>query len=199
MAKILNKTAKKLGLTERRAELKRVDFTWYWKNESIPTVIAEHENGWGGIFDEEVPKLLASNAGLKVLVCYPPVEKHYEVADELCGGHRESCSTEPELSASEGIRSSLTLLTKSGRATTCKLLAWRRSTLAESFNANSENRSGRRKLRSLSLHIEQVVLRTPTGFIAGEERKTNRGRPRIPSRDKFQPYSCPCLSQQRRR
>src|SRR6266566_1243634 len=113
-----------------------------------------------------------------------------------CGGHRESCSTEPELSASEGIRSSLTLLTKSGRATTCKLLAWRRSTLAESFNANSENRSGRRKLRSLSLHIEQVVLRTPTGFIAGEERKTNRGRPRIPSRDRFRPYSCPCLSQQ---
>jgi len=83
MAKILNKTAKKLGLTERRAELKRVDFTWYRKNESIPTVIAEHENGWGGIFDEEVPKLLASNARLKVLVCYPPVEKHYEVADEL--------------------------------------------------------------------------------------------------------------------
>ncbi len=83
MAKILNKTTKKLGLFERRDELKRVDFTWYRKNNPIPAVIAEHENGRDGVFDEEVPKLLASNAELKVLVFYPPVEQHGEVADEL--------------------------------------------------------------------------------------------------------------------
>src|SRR5438128_433272 len=95
-----------------------------------------------------------------------PSRQHGLQKAKRCGGHRESCSTEPELSASEGIRSSLTLLTKSGRATTCKLLAWRRSTLAESFNADSENRSGRRKLRLPFLHMRASSPKDPTGFIA---------------------------------
>jgi hypothetical protein len=83
MGKILNKTAGKLGLSERRNELKRVDFTWYRARESIPAIVGEHENGWSSIFNEEVPKLLASNASLKVLICYPPPSQHYDIADEL--------------------------------------------------------------------------------------------------------------------
>ncbi len=42
------------------------------RNSPIPTVVGEHENNWKGVFREEIPKLMASNAELKVLICYLP-------------------------------------------------------------------------------------------------------------------------------
>src|SRR3989442_1144171 len=84
MRMVLDKTARDLGLVARRDELKRVDFTWYWKKtDSIPAIVLEHENAWKGVFDEEIPKLMASNAELKVLVCYPKSQQQEEIAEKL--------------------------------------------------------------------------------------------------------------------
>ncbi len=81
MTKIIGKAARNLGLVERR-ELKRIDFTYYRRNDPVPAVVVEHDNGWN-VFDEEVPKLLASSAGLKVLICYPPKKLHYKFGNRL--------------------------------------------------------------------------------------------------------------------
>src|SRR5438093_505002 len=84
MSRVLDKTARNLGLVARRDELKRVDFTWYrTKTDAIPVIVLEHENGWKNVFDEEIPKLMASNAELKVLVCYPPSQQQDKIAKRL--------------------------------------------------------------------------------------------------------------------
>lgn len=85
MYKILEKTAKSLGLKRKRTELRRIDLTWYKGEEDTPDVMVEHENGYKGIWTEEIPKLLSSNADLKVLICYPPKKEYWEIAKEFTG------------------------------------------------------------------------------------------------------------------
>jgi hypothetical protein len=83
MYKILEKTARNLGLERKRTELRRIDLTWYRGDEDTPEVMVEHENGYKGIWKEELPKLLSSAADLKVLICYPPKAKYWEIANRL--------------------------------------------------------------------------------------------------------------------
>lgn len=83
MAKILDKAAKGLGLERKRTELRRIDFNWYMEDCDTPTISIEHENGYKGIWKEEIPKLLASKANLKVLICYPPEEDHMKIRNRL--------------------------------------------------------------------------------------------------------------------
>lgn len=83
MAKILEKTARKLGLKRKRTELRRIDFDWYTEDCETPTLSVEHENGYKGIWKEEIPKLLASKANLKVLICYPPKKEHWTIGNRL--------------------------------------------------------------------------------------------------------------------
>lgn len=80
MYKILDKTASKLGLERKRKELRRIDLTYYNEAGTAPIISVEHENGYKGIWKEEIPKLLSSNAELKVLICYPPKRKYWEIA-----------------------------------------------------------------------------------------------------------------------
>jgi len=75
MSIILDKTAEKLQLKRKRTELRRMDFNWYDEKSDTPILTVEHENGYKGIWKEEIPKLLLSKASLKVLICYPPEEK----------------------------------------------------------------------------------------------------------------------------
>ena len=82
MTKIIGRSSRRLGLVERRDELKRVDFTYYRRSDPVPTVVIEHDNGWN-VFEEEIPKLLASSAQLKVLICYPPKRSHYPFGNRL--------------------------------------------------------------------------------------------------------------------
>lgn len=82
MYKILEKTVKKLGLVERK-ELNRVDFNWYKTGSNVPVISLEHENGYQSIWNEEVPKLLYSNSDLKVLICYPPKNQHWDIGKQL--------------------------------------------------------------------------------------------------------------------
>ena len=83
MSKILDETARGLGLDRRRTELRRIDFNWYMEDSDTPTLSIEHENGYRGIWGEEIPKLLASKANLKVLICYPPKEEHLKIRNRL--------------------------------------------------------------------------------------------------------------------
>ena len=83
MYKILEKTARRLGLKRKRTELRRLDLTWYKGNEDTPEIIVEHENGYRGIWREEIPKLLSSNADLKVLICYPPKKEYWDIAQRF--------------------------------------------------------------------------------------------------------------------
>ena len=83
MYKILDKTAKNLGLKRKRRELRRIDLTYYKGEEDTPTVIVEHENEYKGIWKEEIPKLLSSKARLKVLICYPPKKEYWEIAKKF--------------------------------------------------------------------------------------------------------------------
>jgi len=83
MYKILEKTAKSLGLKRKRTELRKIDLTWYKGEEDTPEVTVEHENGYKGIWKEEIPKLLSSNADLKVLICYPPKKEYWEIAQKF--------------------------------------------------------------------------------------------------------------------
>ena len=82
MTEIIALTSQRLGLVERKDELKRVDFTYYRRNDPVPTLVIEHDNGWD-VFDEEIPKLLASSAQLKALICYPPKKSHYKFGNRL--------------------------------------------------------------------------------------------------------------------
>ncbi len=79
--KVLLKVSKKFQLTPDR-ELRRIDLTFYDQDEE-PVLTVEHENGWQGIWDEEVPKLLASAAYLRVLICYPPKKQHDKIKEKL--------------------------------------------------------------------------------------------------------------------
>ncbi len=72
MEKIVDKTARSLDLVKKRREQGRLDFTWYRRNSPIPAMVGEHEDDWKDVFTEEIPKLMASNAELKVLICYLP-------------------------------------------------------------------------------------------------------------------------------
>ena len=83
MSKILDKTAKRLGLRRKRKELRRIDFNWYKEDSDTPTLSVEHENWYKGIWEEEIPKLLLSKARLKVLVCYPPKKEHWNIGNRL--------------------------------------------------------------------------------------------------------------------
>ena len=83
MYKILEKTARRLGLEKKRTELRRIDLTWYKGNVDTPKAMVEHENGYKGIWNEELPKLLSSSADLKVLICYPPKKMYWEIANRL--------------------------------------------------------------------------------------------------------------------
>jgi hypothetical protein len=83
MMKILDKTAKRMELRRKRTELRRMDLNWYREDSNTPVVSVEHENGYKTIWKEEIPKLLLSNADLRVLVCYPPKEKHWNIGKKL--------------------------------------------------------------------------------------------------------------------
>jgi hypothetical protein len=83
MYKILEKTANDLGLKRKRTELRRIDLTWYKGEEDTPDVMVEHENGYKSIWKEEIPKLLSSNADLKVLICYPPKKEYWDIAQRF--------------------------------------------------------------------------------------------------------------------
>jgi hypothetical protein len=80
MYRILEKTATSIGLKRKRTELRRIDLTWYKGEEDTPDIMVEHENGYKGIWKEEIPKLLSSNADLKVLICYPPKKEYWTIA-----------------------------------------------------------------------------------------------------------------------
>lgn len=83
MYKILEKVAQRLGLRRKRTELRRIDLTWYKGDEDTPEVMVEHENGYKGIWKEEIPKLLSSNADLKVLICYPSKKEYWSIAQRF--------------------------------------------------------------------------------------------------------------------
>lgn len=53
------------------------DFSWYKETSASPSVAVEHENVCSNeIYNDELPKLLASNAALKILITY--VQKEQE-------------------------------------------------------------------------------------------------------------------------
>jgi len=83
MEKIVDKTARSLDLVKKRREQGLLDFTWYRRNSPIPAMVGEHEDDWKDVFTEEIPKLMASNAELKVLICYPPPARQEKFARRL--------------------------------------------------------------------------------------------------------------------
>ncbi|MGA2972976.1 MAG: hypothetical protein ABSE39_10230 [Candidatus Bathyarchaeia archaeon] len=66
MGEVLNRVADELGYDIKR-ERGRVDFRLYKTDQSIAV---EHENDCKGIFREELPKLLDTQADLRVLITY---------------------------------------------------------------------------------------------------------------------------------
>jgi hypothetical protein len=69
MAELLRNLAQKMGY-QMEYEI-TTDFSWYRKKSTSPSVAIEHENAYSNeIWKDEIPKLLESNAPLKVLITY---------------------------------------------------------------------------------------------------------------------------------
>lgn len=67
MGVFLSRLARKLGYFQEWGTL---DFQWFKEDRINPVVAIEHENDYSEIGTSEIPKLLGSNAPLKVLVTY---------------------------------------------------------------------------------------------------------------------------------
>jgi len=85
MFKILDKVAASMKLEWKQEEMLRIDRAYYRGDVDCPVVAVEHENGYKGIWESEIPKLLAVNAGLRVLICYPPEKEHYILQKRIKG------------------------------------------------------------------------------------------------------------------
>jgi len=77
MFRILDKVADKMKLEWKQEEMLRIDRAYYRGDAECPVVAVEHENGYKGIWNSEVPRLLAVDADLRVLICYPPKKEHF--------------------------------------------------------------------------------------------------------------------------
>lgn len=85
MFKILDKVAGKMKLERKKEEMLRIDRAYYAGNADSPIIAVEHDNGYKGIWDSEIPRLLAVNAKLRVLICYPPEKEHFLIQKILKG------------------------------------------------------------------------------------------------------------------
>lgn len=69
IAELLRYLARKNGF-QMEYEIS-TDFSWHKEEATYPSVVIEHENSYSqDIYRDELPKLLASNAQLKVLITY---------------------------------------------------------------------------------------------------------------------------------
>jgi len=85
MLKILDKVADRMKLEWKEEEMLRIDRAYYHGYVDCPLVAVEHENGYKGIWESEIPRLLAVNARLRVLICYPPEKEHFMIQKRLRG------------------------------------------------------------------------------------------------------------------
>ena len=75
MFKILDKVADDMKLEWKQHEMLRIDRAYYKGNSDCPILAVEHENGFKGIWESEIPRLMAVNAELRVLICYAKERK----------------------------------------------------------------------------------------------------------------------------
>jgi hypothetical protein len=85
MFRILDKIADKMKLEWKQDEMLRIDKAYYRGDSDCPTVVVEHENGYKGIWDSELPRLFAADANLRVLICYPPEKEHFLLQRRIKG------------------------------------------------------------------------------------------------------------------
>lgn len=85
MFRILDKVADRMNLQSKEEELMRIDRAYYRSEEECPVVAVEHENGYKGIWESEIHRLLVVNADLRVLICYPPKKGHYMLQKKMQG------------------------------------------------------------------------------------------------------------------
>jgi hypothetical protein len=85
MFKILDKVADRMKLQWKVEEMLRIDKAYYRGDVECPIVAVEHENGYEGIWESEIPRLLAVNAELRVLICYPPKKEHFMLQKRIQG------------------------------------------------------------------------------------------------------------------
>jgi len=88
MFKIFDKVARRMKLEIKEREMLRIDVAYYRSDEDCPIVALEHENDpskYEQIWESEIPRLLAANARLRVLVCYPPEKGHYMLQRRMKG------------------------------------------------------------------------------------------------------------------
>jgi len=75
MFKILDKVADQMKLEWKQHEMLRIDRAYYKGDSDCPILAVEHENGFRGIWNSEIPRLMAVNAELRVLICYAKERK----------------------------------------------------------------------------------------------------------------------------
>jgi hypothetical protein len=85
MFKILDKVADRMKMRWKEEEMLRIDRAYYRGSVDCPVIVVEHENGYKGIWDSEIPRLLAVDADLRVLICYPPEKEHFLIQRKLKG------------------------------------------------------------------------------------------------------------------
>lgn len=85
MFKILDKVAGRMKLEWKEEEMLRIDRAYYRADEECPTIAVEHENGYKGIWESEIHRLLVVNANLRVLICYPPKKEHFMLQKRVQG------------------------------------------------------------------------------------------------------------------
>lgn len=85
MFKILDKVADRMKFQWKEEEMLRIDRAYYRGDADCPVVAVEHENGYKGIWESEIPRLLAVNSELRVLICYPPKKEHFMLQKRMQG------------------------------------------------------------------------------------------------------------------